>query len=44
MEATVVRAALVAIALSACAHAKPDLDNQMSESVDKVMVTSGDWA
>jgi predicted Zn-dependent protease len=44
MEATVVRAALVAIALSACAHAKPDLDTQMSEAVDKVMVTSGEWA
>ena len=39
-----VRAGLVALALSACAHAKPDLDTQMSDAVDKVMVTSGQWA
>ncbi len=39
-----VRAALVAIALAACAHAKPDLDVQVATAVDKVMVTSGQWA
>jgi predicted Zn-dependent protease len=44
MEAPVVRAALVVVALSACAHAKPDLDTQMSVAVDKVMVASGEWA
>jgi len=39
-----VRAGLVAMALTACAHAKPDLDTQVSDAVDKVMVTSGQWA
>lgn len=39
-----VRAALVAIALTACAHANPDLDAQVSAALDKVMVTSGQWA
>jgi predicted Zn-dependent protease len=39
----VVRAAVLALALAACAH-HADLDAQIARAVDQVMVTSGTWA